>query len=78
MNDNYRDTYEVMSVSKWIGTILILGIPILNIIMYVIWAFSSNTNPNLSNFCKATLLVGIIGFFIALTLASCSSLLFML
>ena len=78
MNDNYRNTDEVMSVGKWIGVMLVLAIPIVNIIMYIIWAFSSSTNPNLSNFCKATLLLGLIGGFIALFFAGCTSMLFML
>lgn len=78
MNNNYRDTADVMSIGEWIGVMIVLAIPIVNIIMYIIWAFSSNTNPNLSNFCKATLLLGLIGGFIALFFAGCSSLLFMI
>lgn len=76
--NNYRNTDEVMSVGQWIGVMIVLAIPIVNIIMYIIWAFSSNTNPNLSNFCKATLLLGLIGGFIAFFFAGCSSLLFMI
>lgn len=74
--NTYHD--EVMSVGKWIGVMFILAIPIVNIIMYVIWAFSSNTNPNLSNFCKATLLLGLISVFIAFAFAGCSSMLHMM
>lgn len=76
MNGNYGDTDEVMSVGYWILVMLVLAIPIVNIIMYLVWAFSSNANRNLSNFCKATLLIGLIGFFIAFSLAGCSALLY--
>ncbi|WFA07763.1 hypothetical protein [Tissierella sp. Yu-01] len=78
MSDYYRNSEEVMSVGKWIGVMIILAIPLVNIIMYVIWAFSPNTNPNLSNFCKATLLLAIIGIFISFMFAGCASMLYML
>lgn len=78
MNDHYRNTDEVMSVGKWIGVMIVLAIPLVNIIMYVIWAFSANTNLNLSNFCKATLLVALIGIFISFMFAGCASMLYMI
>lgn len=78
MNDNYRNTDEVMSIGHWIMVMIVLAIPFVNIIMYVIWAFSSSTNPNLSNFCKATLILGLIGIFIAIFFAGCTSMLYML
>lgn len=76
MNGNYRNNDEVMSVGYWLLVMLVLAIPVVNIIMYIIWAFSSNTNPNLSNFCKATLIMGLIGVFIAFSFAGCASMLF--
>lgn len=78
MNSNYRNTDEVMSVGYWILVMLVLAIPVVNLIMYIIWAFSSNTNPNLSNFCKATLIMGLVGILIAFTFAGCSSILYMI
>ena len=50
-----------MSVRDWFVTILILGIPLVNLIMYLVWAFSSGTNLNKKNFCKATLIWILIG-----------------
>ncbi len=57
MYDNYSDDprYEVMSVGSWFITLLILAIPIVNIIMYFIWAFG-NGNVNRKNFCRAGLI----------------------
>lgn len=74
MTSNYGRNDNVMGVGEWVGVIFILGIPIVNIIMYFIWAFSSNTNENLSNFCKATLLVALIGIGLAILLGACSAL----
>lgn len=73
MNSNYNNTDEVMSVGMWVGVIIVLGIPIVNLIMYLVWAFSSSTNKNLSNFCKATILLVLIGFGIALLFGACGA-----
>ncbi|MEO7013002.1 MAG: hypothetical protein ABI127_01740 [Dokdonella sp.] len=62
-----RSSAPVMSLGDWIITFIILAIPLVNIVMLFVWAFSSTTNPNKSNFCKAYLilaLVGIILFFV--------------
>lgn len=74
MNSNYNNSDEVMSVGQWIGVIIVLGIPIVNIIMYLVWAFSSTTNRNLSNFCKATMLIALISMGLALSLGACGAL----
>lgn len=74
MTNNYRSNDSVMGVGEWVGALFILAIPIVNIIMYFIWAFSSNTNENLSNFCKATLLIALIGVGLAVLLGACSAL----
>lgn len=53
----------VVSTQEWIITILITTIPIINLIMLLIWAFSKEENPNKANWAKANLiwmLVGII------------------
>lgn len=47
---------EVIKTGEWILTFLITAIPIVGLVMLVIWAFGSNTNPNKSNWAKATLL----------------------
>jgi len=57
----------VISLGEWIITFIVLAIPLVNIIMLFVWGFSSSTNPNKQNFCKATLiiyLVAIVCFFL--------------
>ncbi|MFP3897161.1 MAG: DUF4339 domain-containing protein [Anaerolineales bacterium] len=51
---------EVMSVGSWLGTLILLYIPLLNILLLLIWAFSSTTNRNKQNFSRATLLLGVL------------------
>ena len=54
-----------MSVKDWFITILILAIPLVNIVMYLVWAFGSSGNLNRRNFCRATLLWIVIVFAVA-------------
>ena len=44
-----------MTVSDWMFTLLVLAIPLVNIVMYLVWAFSSTGNVNRQNFCKASI-----------------------
>ncbi|MDI6849979.1 MAG: hypothetical protein QME69_09335 [Candidatus Saccharicenans sp.] len=45
----------VVSVGEWLITLLIASIPLVNIIMLLIWAFSGNTKLSRANWAKATL-----------------------
>jgi hypothetical protein len=57
----------VISLGEWIITLIVLAIPLVNIIMLFVWGFSSGTNPNKGNLCKAVLifyLIGIVCFFL--------------
>ncbi len=47
--------HEPVSVGDWILTIIISAIPLVNIIMLLVWAFSSGTNPSKANWAKAYL-----------------------
>ena len=60
---HYGDT-KPMSVGDWFFSLLVLAIPILNIIMYLVWALGSSGNVNRKNFCMASILwcVIILGF----------------
>lgn len=62
MENDYpsTETVEVMSVKDWIITLILLAIPIANIIMLFLWAFSDDTNKTKQNFAKAQLLVMLI------------------
>ena len=55
-------TAPVISLGDWIITLIVLAIPLVNIIMLFVWGFSSGTNPNKQNFCRAALIFYLIGF----------------
>lgn len=59
---------EDVSMGEWMWTILLLGIPIVNIIMLIVWAFGGNANPSKANFCKAQLLWMLIFFCLSIVL----------
>ena len=50
------EEHKHMTVGDWMVTLLILAIPIVNIVMYLFWAFSSTGNINRKNYCMACLL----------------------
>ena len=56
-----RSSAPVMSLGDWIITFIVLAIPLVNIVMLFVWGFSSSTNPNKANFCKAYLILALIG-----------------
>ncbi len=45
----------VMSFGDWMITLLITAIPLVNIIMFIVWAASSTGNPNRTNWARASL-----------------------
>ena len=59
----------IVSVKEWLLTNLILMIPLVNIVMMLVWAFGSNTNPNKANYFKAALILFAIVMVIYLVLA---------
>lgn len=59
----------IVSVKEWLITNLILMIPMVNLVMIFVWAFSSNTNPNKANYFKAALIMFAILMVIYLVLA---------
>jgi len=60
---------QTMSVKDWFITILILAIPLVNIVMYLYWAFAEGVNLNKRNFCRASLLWVVIGVGLAIVFA---------
>ena len=44
-----------MTVGDWMLTLLVLAIPVVNLVMYLVWAFSDTGNVNRQNFCKASI-----------------------
>ena len=59
----------IVSIKEWLITNLIMMIPLVNIVMMLVWAFGSNTNPNKANYFKATLILFAIVMAIYLVLA---------
>lgn len=51
-----QEDRHVMTVGDWFVTVLLLSIPFVNIIMLIVWAFSSDTNPNRRNYSRAIML----------------------
>jgi hypothetical protein len=45
---------------EWFITIFLAAIPLLNIVLFFVWAFSSNTKPSKANWAKATLVWAVI------------------
>ena len=64
-----RPQAPVVSISEWLVTSLIMMIPLVNLIMMFVWAFSSNTNPNKANYFKVALILFAIVMAIYLVLA---------
>ena len=60
-----RSSAPVMSLGDWIITLIVLAIPLVGFIMLFVWGFSSSTNPNKSNFCKAALIFYLVSLVLA-------------
>jgi hypothetical protein len=45
-----------ISVGEWLLTLIIASIPIVNIVMWFVWGFGSNTKLCKANWAKASLL----------------------
>ena len=60
----------VISINDWLVTILITIIPIVNIIMLFVWAFSKNENPSKANWAKANLIWAAISVVLMILFAS--------
>jgi hypothetical protein len=49
-----------MTTGGWFWTLLVLAIPLVNLIMYIVWACGAG-NRNRVTFCRATILWCVIG-----------------
>ena len=65
-NNQIPSSNNPMTTKQWIFTNLLLAIPIANIVLLFIWAFSKNTNINKKNYAKSCLILIPIRFFIGL------------
>ena len=51
-NNNYRP----MSIGDWIVTWILMAIPIVNFVLLLVWAFSTNTQPSKKSWAQASLI----------------------
>ncbi len=59
--------YKPVSVGNWIITFIILGIPLINLIMLIVWALGGTPHPSKKTFAQA--------FFVLLGISLCISVL---
>lgn len=62
----YDDTREVMSIGSYIGMFILSAIPIVNIICWIIWLVSPNTNKNKKNFILAQIIIIAVSYAVAI------------
>lgn len=55
-----------LPVWKFMGIMLLTGIPIIGFIMILVWSFGNSCNKNTKNFARAVLIFGIIGFILTI------------
>lgn len=58
-----------VSMGEWMWSLFLLGIPIVNLIMMLVWAFGGGTKPSKANYCKAMLLWMLIGICLVIVMA---------
>jgi hypothetical protein len=49
--------YKPLSVGDWLITLIVLAIPVVNIVMLFVWAFSDTTHPSKQTYAKASLIL---------------------
>jgi hypothetical protein len=49
-----------LSVGEYLVTFFLMGIPLLNIILLLVWSFGSSTNANKRNLARAMLIMGVV------------------
>lgn len=59
---------EVLSVGTWLRNILVQIIPIVGIIMLLVWGYGSNSNSDMKNWAKSSLILAALMIFISLIL----------
>ena len=63
-----KTSEKPVSIINWILTYILMGIPLVNIIMLLVWAFGGNTSKSKSNWAAAIyiLLFVVLGFSIGM------------
>jgi hypothetical protein len=55
-----QEQAPVMSVKDWMLTLFLCMLPLVNLVLLFVWAFSDNTNPNKRNYARASLILSAI------------------
>lgn len=58
---NEEPAVPPIKIGEWIWSIILMGLPLINIAVLLIWAFGGTTNQNKSNWAKANLILMVIG-----------------
>lgn len=53
----YDPTREVMSVGSYVLMFILLSIPVVNVICWIVWLVSPNTNKNKKNYVIANIII---------------------
>lgn len=70
----YDPTTEVMSIGAYILMFVLSAIPVVNIICWIVWLVSPNTNKNKKNFIWAQIIMVVIAYALVIVLATTTSL----
>jgi hypothetical protein len=57
---------KVMSIGSYILTFILTGIPLVGFILLLVWSFGSDVNPNKKNFCRAVLIMMVVGIILGI------------
>ena len=60
---------EPLTMGEWLLTILIGMVPCLGIVVFCVWAFGSSGNLNRRNYCRAFLIMQVIGIVLGILFA---------
>lgn len=65
----YDPTTQVMSIGQYIGMFILSAIPVVNVICWIVWLCSSNTNKNKKNYIWASIILWVIGVVLIILLS---------
>ncbi|WP_296080448.1 hypothetical protein [uncultured Eubacterium sp.] len=68
----YDPTTEVMSIGSYILMFVLSAIPVVNIICWIVWLVSPNTNKNKKNFIWAQIIMVAVAYVAVIVLATTS------
>ena len=56
----YDPTTQVMSIGQYVGMFILSALPVVNLICWIVWLCSPNTNKNKKNFIWANIIMWVI------------------